>query len=467
MSAVFPDKKSTGKPNGRGGVFNKLSSHQPIAVTQDEVMPRMLDPQEMEWKKQVSESLLELMDLSLIATIPEKDARSQIRSMSAKLLDEASAPLSRAQRQQIIRCIEDDVMGLGPLEPLLADKSVSDILVNGADQVYVERRGKLEATDIRFNDDRHLMGVIDRIVSAVGRRVDESSPMVDARLADGSRVNAIIPPLALDGPMMSIRRFAVELLTVQDLIQLGSMTDGAAQLLEAVVKNRMNVLVSGSTGAGKTTLLNLLSGFIPDDERIVTIEDSAELQLKQDHVVRLETRPPNIEGKGAIPARELVRNSLRMRPERIIVGEVRGGEALDMLQAMNTGHDGSLTTIHANTPRDALSRIENMVAMTGIQFPAKSLRAQIAAAIHVVVQIERQEDGRRRLVSIQEINGMEGDIITMSELFKFNRQGMDANNNVIGELEPTGIIPAFHKNLIRKGIDLPVSVFGLGLGENS
>jgi pilus assembly protein CpaF len=431
MAAVFTDKRAPGKlSKSRTGIFNK--NVQPMAqasATQDEVMPRMLDEQEMVWKKQVYEALLEVMDLSLISTIAEKDARTQIRAISGKLLDEQSAPLSIAQRQQVIRCIEDDVMGLGPLEPLLADKSISDILVNGYKQVYVERRGKLEATDVRFNDDRHLMGVIDRIVSAVGRRIDESSPMVDARLADGSRVNAIIPPLALDGPMMSIRRFAVELLTVQDLIELGSLTTGSAQLLEAVVKNRMNVLVSGSTGAGKTTLLNLLSGYIPEDERIVTIEDSAELQLQQPHVVRLETRPPNIEGKGAIPARELVRNSLRMRPERIIVGEVRGGEALDMLQAMNTGHDGSLTTIHANTPRDALSRIENMVAMTGIQFPAKGLRAQIASAIQIVVQIERQD--------------------------------MDENNQVIGQLEPTGIIPAFHKELRRKGIDLPVSVFGI------
>jgi pilus assembly protein CpaF len=464
MAAVFTDKRSSKKPPAsRGGGFNK-SAKAEEATTQDDVVARMLDPQEMEWKKQINESLLEVMDLSLISTIPEKDARSQIRTIAAKLLDDCAAPLSRVQRQAIIRCIEDDVMGLGPLEPLLADKSISDILVNGAHQVYVERRGKLEATDVQFNDDRHLLGIIDRIVSAVGRRVDESSPMVDARLADGSRVNAIIPPLALDGPMMSIRRFAVELLTVDDLIELGSMTREAAQTLEAIVKNRMNILVSGSTGAGKTTLLNLLSGYIPEDERIVTIEDSAELQLKQDHVVRLETRPANIEGKGAIPARELVRNSLRMRPERIIVGEVRGGEALDMLQAMNTGHDGSLTTVHANTPRDALGRIENMVAMSGIQFPAKSLRAQIASAIHVVVQIERQEDGRRRLVSIQEINGMEGDIITMSELFKFDRQGLDENNNVVGELKPTGIIPAFHKELQRKGIDLPVSVFGLNVG---
>jgi pilus assembly protein CpaF len=465
MAAVFTNKRSPGKQaNSRGGVFNKAMQQPAESTSQEDVVARVLDPQEMEWKKQINESLLEVMDLSLIATIPEQEARSQIRSISAKLLDDCSAPLSRIQRQQVIRCIEDDVMGLGPLEPLLADKSISDILVNGFDQVYVERRGKLEATDIKFNDNRHLMGVIDRIVSAVGRRVDESSPMVDARLKDGSRVNAIIPPLALDGPMLSIRRFAVELLTVDNLIELGSMTTEAAQLLEAIVKNRMNILVSGSTGSGKTTLLNLLSGYIPEDERIVTIEDSAELQLKQDHVVRLETRPANIEGKGAIPARELVRNSLRMRPERIIVGEVRGAEALDMLQAMNTGHDGSLTTVHANTARDALSRIENMVAMTGIQFPTKSLRAQIASAIHIVVQIERQEDGRRRLVSIQEINGMEGDIITMSELFRFDRQGMDENNNVLGELKPTGIIPSFHKELKRKGIDLPVSIFGLDVG---
>lgn len=470
MSTAVTDEQSSNPGRANGSVFKRAKTnadaHLPeVKANQEEVMPRVLDPKEMEWKNEIYEALLEVMDLSLISTIAESEARAQIRSISAKLMDQRSAPLSMTQRQQIIRCIEDDVMGLGPLEPLLADKSISDILVNGPDSVYVERRGKLERTEVRFNDTRHLMGVIDRIVSAVGRRVDESSPMVDARLADGSRVNAIIPPLALDGPMMSIRRFAVELLTVDDLIALGSMTEAASKVLRAVVKNRMNVLVSGSTGAGKTTLLNLLSSYIPHDERIVTIEDSAELQLQQPHVVRLETRPPNIEGKGEVAARELVRNSLRMRPERIIVGEVRGGEALDMLQAMNTGHDGSLTTIHANTPRDALSRIENMVAMTGIQFGMKGLRAQIASAIDVVVQIERMEDGKRRLVSIQEINGMEGDIITMSELFAFNRRGVDENNNVIGELEPTGIIPAFHKQLSRKGIDLPVSVFGLDIGE--
>jgi pilus assembly protein CpaF len=466
MSTALTEEQSSQAARANGNVFKRAKTAVDVPASQDEVPPRVLEPKEMEWKDEIYEALLEVMDLSLISTIAEEDARAQIRSISSKLMDQRSAPLSAAQRQQIIRCIEDDVMGLGPLEPLLADKSISDILVNGPHNVYVERRGKLERTEVRFSDNRHLMGVIDRIVSAVGRRVDESSPMVDARLADGSRVNAIIPPLALDGPMLSIRRFAVELLTVEDLINLGSMTEAASKVLRAVVKNRMNVLVSGSTGAGKTTLLNLLSSYIPHDERIVTIEDSAELQLQQPHVVRLETRPPNIEGKGEVAARELVRNSLRMRPERIIVGEVRGGEALDMLQAMNTGHDGSLTTIHANTPRDALSRIENMVAMTGIQFGMKGLRSQIASAIDVVVQIERMEDGRRRLVSIQEINGMEGDIITMSELFAFNRRGVDEKNNVIGELEPTGIIPAFHKSLARKGIDLPVSVFGLDIGEN-
>jgi len=306
-----------------------------------------------------------------------------------------------------------------------------------------------------------LMNIIDRIVSAVGRRVDESSPMVDARLADGSRVNAIIPPLALDGPMLSIRRFAVERLGMNDLIELGTVTETAAQVLQAIVRARLNVIVSGGTGAGKTTMLNILSSFIPASQRIVTIEDSAELQLQQPHVVRLETRPPNIEGKGEITQRDLVRNSLRMRPERIVLGEVRGGEALDMLQAMNTGHDGSLTTVHANTPRDALGRIETMVSMTGINFPPQALRTQIASAVNVVIQVERQEDGRRRLISISEINGMEGNVITMSELFRFERDGIDDDGNVIGELRATGIVPGFHKALKRRGIDLPVEVFGV------
>jgi pilus assembly protein CpaF len=406
-----------------------------------------------------NERLLSVLDLSLIDTVEPEKARKEIREISERLLAEDSAPLSRKQRQLIVGRIEDEVMGLGPLEPLLADPTISDILVNGFDTIYIERRGKLERTNARFTDHGHLLNTIDRIVSAVGRRIDESSPMVDARLADGSRVNAIIPPLAIDGASLSIRRFGVDLLSMDDLVRGGSLTEEVAAVLRAIVKARLNVLVSGGTGSGKTTMLNILSGYIPEDERIVTIEDSAELQLRQPHVVRLETRPPNIESKGEVTSRDLVKNSLRMRPERIIVGEVRGAEALDMLQAMNTGHDGSLTTIHANSPRDALGRVENMVSMTGISFPANALRSQISSAIDIVLQVARLEDGQRKLISVQEINGMEGDVITMSELFAFQREGIDENNKVIGGLRPTGIIPAFHKALKHRGIDLPVSVF--------
>lgn len=434
-------------------VAEMISSNDEAAVNTS------MTPLEKGWQLKIHERLLNIMDLSLIGTIDEHLAREQIRETGRRLLEEESAPLNVEQRKRILKHIEDDVMGLGPLEPLLADTKVADILVNGADQVYVERRGRLELTDVKFNDDTHLLNIIDRIVSGVGRRIDESSPMVDARLADGSRVNAIIPPLAIDGPMMSIRRFAVERLGMEDLIEYGSISASAGAVLKAVVRGRLNVLISGGTGAGKTTLLNVLSGFIPTNERIVTIEDSAELQLQQPHVVRLETRPPNIEGKGEVTARDLVRNSLRMRPDRIVVGEVRGAEALDMLQAMNTGHDGSLTTVHANTPRDALSRIESMVSMTGISFPTQVLREQIASAIDVVVQIARHEDGRRRMVSVQEINGMEGEIITMSELFKFERSGVAEDGTVLGELAPTGIVPGFHKPLRAKGIDLPMELF--------
>ena len=420
---------------------------------------RPLTAAERESKDLIYQRLLKVMDLSLIGELEDKDARHQIRQICERLMSEQQLPLSLASRQRIVRRIEDEVLGLGPLEPLLADKTVSDILVNGPGQVYVERHGRLELTDVSFNNDAHLMNIIDRIVSAVGRRVDESSPMVDARLKDGSRVNAIIPPLAIDGPSLSIRRFAADMLTIDDLIKFGSLTRALADILSAIVRARLNVLVSGGTGAGKTTLLNILSGFIPPTERIVTIEDSAELQLRQPHVVRLETRPPNIEGRGAVTQRDLVRNSLRMRPDRIVIGEVRGGEALDMLQAMNTGHDGSLTTIHANSPRDALGRIENMVAMTGITFPARALRAQITSAIDIIVQIERHEDGRRRVVSLQETNGMEGEIITISEIFAFRRQGLDDQGNVLGELGPTGIVPGFLKRLRERGIDLPFEVF--------
>jgi len=431
----------------------------------DAEQARQLSPTEREWKQRIYERLLKVLDLSLLGSLEEHAARSQIRDITARLLLEESAPLSLAQRQFVIRRIEDEVMGHGPLEPLLADPAVSDILVNGSQQVYIERRGKLELTEIRFNDDAHLMNIIDRIVSAVGRRVDESSPMVDARLKDGSRVNVIIPPLALDGPMMSIRRFAVELLKVDDLIRLGTINEPLSKVLQAIVHGRLNVVISGGTGAGKTTLLNILSGFVPLSERVVTIEDSAELQLQQPHVVRLETRPPNIEGKGEVSQRDLVRNALRMRPERIIVGEVRGGEALDMLQAMNTGHDGSLTTVHANSPRDALSRIETMVSMTGITFPIKALRAQMASAINVVIQVARDEDGRRRVISLQEINGMEGDVVTMSEIFAFKRTGVDAAGNVLGELKPTGVVPGFQKRLAQRGFELPIELFSPPTGR--
>jgi len=440
--------------------MSKLEATKAAAESSLDAANEPISDQEMEWKQRINDKLLEILDLSLIETIGEEKARSEIRETVNRLLAEEQAPLNLRQRQAVIKQIEDDVMGLGPLEPLLADKTVSDILVNGHDTIYVERRGRLERTNLRFADHSHLMNTIDRIVSAVGRRVDESSPMVDARLADGSRVNAIIPPLALDGAMLSIRRFAVERLTMDRLIELHTATPAIAEVMSAVVKGRLNVIVSGGTGAGKTTLLNILSGYIPAAERILTIEDSAELQLQQPHVVRLETRPPNVEGKGEFTARDLVRNGLRMRPERIIVGEVRGGEALDMLQAMNTGHDGSLTTIHANTPRDAVARVENMVSMTGINFPIKALRTQIASAVDVVIQVARLEDGKRKITSIQEINGMEGEVVTMSELFRFERDGLDENNNVIGETRPTGIVPGFYRELKRKGIEIPIEVFG-------
>jgi pilus assembly protein CpaF len=416
-------------------------------------------PVEAEWREKIYQQLLKVMDLSLLDSLEQAEAARQIRDICQRLLDEHSAPVSTSSRQLIIKQITDEVLGLGPLEPLLADHSVSDILVNGFASVYVERFGKLQRTDVRFRDDQHLMNIIDRIVSSLGRRIDESSPLVDARLKDGSRVNAVIPPLAIDGPSMSIRRFAVDLLNTDSLIQVGTLTPAIALLLKAIVRGRLNVLISGGTGSGKTTMLNVLSSFIPHNERIVTIEDSAELQLQQPHVVRLETRPSNIEGRGEVSQRELVRNSLRMRPDRIVIGEVRGVEALDMLTAMNTGHDGSLTTIHANTARDALGRVENMVSMTGATFPIKAMRQQIASAIDVVIQLERQEDGKRRLVSVQEINGMEGEIITMTEIFSFARHGMGENGEVLGDYRPSGMIPAFRDVLAKRGIELPLTMF--------
>jgi pilus assembly protein CpaF len=416
-------------------------------------------PLEAEWKQIILPRVLSTLDLSMIGNVDERRVRAQIREIANRFINEHSAPLSLMQRRHVVRQIEDEVMGLGPLETLLADPSVSDILVNGAHHVYVERGGKIERTDIRFHDDAHLLNIIDRIVSRVGRRIDESVPMVDARLQDGSRVNAIIPPLALDGPVLSIRRFGKDVLTTDDLIRLGSLSPALVELLKAVVLARLNVMISGGTGSGKTTLLNVMSGFIPERERIITIEDSAELQLRQPHVVRLETRQVNVEGRGQITQRDLVRNSLRMRPDRIVVGEVRGAEALDMLQAMNTGHDGSLTTVHANSSRDALSRIETMVAMSGVQFPIAALRAQIAAAIDVIIHVERHEDGRRRVTSLQEIHGMEADTISMSEIFTFTRSGVDTAGNVLGRFRATGIVPEFHDRIRKRGIDLPVALF--------
>ncbi|WP_332822058.1 CpaF family protein, partial [Pseudomonas sp.] len=418
-----------------------------------------LSPVETEWREKIYQQLLKVMDLSLLDSLEQVDAVRQIREICLRLLDDHNAPVSATSRQLIIKQITDEVLGLGPLEPLLADHSVSDILVNGHDSVYVERFGKLQRTDVSFRDNQHLLNIIDRIVSSLGRRIDESSPLVDARLKDGSRVNAIIPPLAIDGPSVSIRRFAVDLLNTESLVQMGTLTPAIALMLKAIVRGRLNVLISGGTGSGKTTMLNVLSSFIPHNERIVTIEDSAELQLQQPHVVRLETRPSNIEGRGEVGQRELVRNSLRMRPDRIVIGEVRGAEALDMLTAMNTGHDGSLTTIHANTARDALGRIENMVSMTGATFPIKAMRQQIASAIDVVIQLERQEDGKRRLISVQEINGMEGEIITMTEIFSFVRRGMGEHGEVLGDYRPTGMVPAFREVMGKRGIELPLEMF--------
>jgi pilus assembly protein CpaF len=416
-------------------------------------------PLEAEWKQLILPRVLGTLDLSMIGSVDEKRVRAQIREVANRMINEESAPLSLVQRRQVVRQIEDEVMGLGPLEPLLADSTVSDILVNGPHQIYVERSGKLQRTAVAFHDDAHLLNIIDRIVSKVGRRIDESVPMVDARLQDGSRVNAIIPPLAIDGPILSIRRFGKDALTMDDLVRLGSVSESIVKVLKAVVLARLNVMISGGTGSGKTTLLNVMSSFIPENERIITIEDSAELQLRQPHVVRLETRQVNVEGRGQITQRDLVRNSLRMRPDRIVVGEVRGAEALDMLQAMNTGHDGSLTTVHANSSRDALSRIETMVAMSGVQFPIAALRAQIAAAIDVIIHVERQEDGRRRVTSIQEINGMEGETVTMSEIFTFARSGIDTGGNVIGRFRATGVVPDFYDRVRKRGIDLPISIF--------
>lgn len=410
-------------------------------------------------KTAIHRKLIQKLNLDRLTEANREDVRREVSQLLESLVLGESTPLNLQERERVVQEVLDEVFGLGPLEPLLADPTVSDILVNTHKRVYVERKGLLELTPIHFRDDVHLMSIVDRIVSAVGRRVDESSPMVDARLADGSRVNAIIPPLSVDGPVLSIRRFGRDRLTADDLVNNNSLTPPMLELLRGCVKARLNVLISGGTGAGKTTFLNVLSSYISNRERIVTIEDAAELQLNQEHVVRLETRPPNIEGKGAIYQRQLVINALRMRPDRILVGEVRGEEALDMLQAMNTGHDGSLTTIHANTPRDALSRLETMVAMANLNLPESAIRRQISSAIDVVVQVSRSSDGTRKVVSVAEITGMEGNIVTMQDIFVYRRRGIRENGEVLGDFMATGVRPKFAERLLVTGIHLPASLF--------
>ncbi len=410
-------------------------------------------------KGRVHRKLLERLNLSNLDRLDRQQVADAVRKVVQDLITQESVPLNFEERDAVVVQVLDEIFGLGPLEPLIKDPEVSDILVNTYKQVYIERHGRLERTEVMFQDDRHLLQIIDRIVSAVGRRIDDSSPMVDARLPDGSRVNAIIRPLALDGPHLSIRKFKRDALSGEDLLRTESLTDQMLTLLKAIVKARLNVLISGGTGAGKTTLLNILSSFIPTTERIVTIEDSAELQLKQPHVVRLETRPANIEGHGEVPQRLLLINALRMRPDRIIMGECRGPEAIDMLQAMNTGHDGSITTLHANTPRDALSRLETMISMASLELPERAMRQQIASAINVVIQVSRLSDGSRKLMQVSEIVGMEGDIITMQDIFVYEREGVTDNDRVLGQFKATGIRPRFSDRLKTYGIDLSSLLF--------
>ncbi|MEX0829456.1 MAG: CpaF family protein [Nitrospirales bacterium] len=410
-------------------------------------------------KERLHRQVIDTLDLTIVAKLDEGQLKGELSKLVSELLETESVPLSMREREELIADIQHEVMGLGPLEPLVQDQSVNDILVNRCDQIYVERAGKLQLTDVKFRDEGHLRKIIEKIVSAVGRRIDESSPMVDARLLDGSRVNAIIPPLALDGSSLSIRKFSKDKLQISDLVEKRSLTPEIAELLRGIVEARLNVLISGGTGCGKTTILNILSGFIPSDERIVTIEDSAELQLRQDHVVRLETRPPNVEGRGEVTQRELVKNCLRMRPDRIVMGEVRSGECLDMLQAMNTGHDGSLTTIHANTPRDCLTRVETLVAMAGLNLATKALRHYVSSAIDVILQMTRLSDGSRKLTSLSEIVGMEGETITLQEIFLFQQTGLDDQRKVHGIFKASGVRPKFVERFKALGISCDPDIF--------
>ncbi len=414
-----------------------------------------------EVKSRIHHLLLERLDLSQMENLEDLEVAREIRQALEQLFQEESEPINLQEKNRLIQELEFEILGLGPLEPLLTDPSISDILANRYDQVYIERRGQLEKTEIRFQDNNHLLKIINKIVANVGRRIDEANPMVDARLPDGSRVNAIIPPLALDGPMLSIRRFAVQRPTLEELVEKGSLTSDIGVVLKAMVKAKLNVLISGGTGAGKTTLLNILSGFIPEKERVITIEDSAELQLQQDHVARLETRPPNVEGKGEITQRDLVRNSLRMRPDRIVVGEVRGAEVIDMFQAMNTGHEGSMTTVHANTARDALLRLETMMQLSGFKITEKAMRQMISSSLDVIIQLARHSDGVRRMISMSEITGMESGVISMQDIFVFERHAIDDQERVMGRFIATGVRPRFADRCKVYGIPVSDSIFTL------
>lgn len=439
--------------------LENVSGDESPAAVQTGALEFVHDRNYLELKSRLHRKLLERVDLAVMESLSPERLKEELRQLTERLISEEPQAINESERTRLVQDIQNEVLGLGPMEPLLVDPTISDILVNTCSQLYVERRGKLELTNITFESNAHLMKIIDKIVSGVGRRIDESSPMVDARLPDGSRVNAIIPPLALDGPILSIRRFSVSLLKMDDLIANKSLTPEMAQILEGLVKARINMLIMGGTGSGKTTLLNIMSGYIPPNERIITIEDAAELQLQQPHIVRLETRPPNIEGTGEVTQRALVRNSLRMRPDRIIVGEVRGAEVLDMLQAMNTGHDGSMTTLHANNPRDSLSRLENMIGMSGLSLPPKVARQYISSALTVVIHVSRMSDGKRKVVSIQEITGMESDVITMHEIFNFEQTGVGPDGTVLGRFHATGIRPKFMERLRTRGIMLPDELF--------